>query len=164
MNDPAEPRVDWRAVPTFGVPPRVGHATVRPSAYAVLIDAGGRVAVVHTPRGTFLPGGGIDPGETPQAAIVREVLEECGLRASVGQWIAHAVEFVDSEEESTYFEKHSTFAGARSHGAAVAPLEPDQELAWFAPDVAIARLSPLSHRWAIGIFVASTQPAGDVGD
>lgn len=35
-----------------------------------------------------LPGGGIDHGEHPQAAVAREVAEECGLECTVGRIIA----------------------------------------------------------------------------
>ena len=30
-----------------------------------------------------LPGGGINPGETPEAAVIREVLEETGIRVKI---------------------------------------------------------------------------------
>jgi ADP-ribose pyrophosphatase YjhB (NUDIX family) len=61
----------------------------RIGAYGVCRDAGGRVLLVRaSPRsvrpGTwFLPGGGVDHGEHPADAVVREVAEETGLAVTV---------------------------------------------------------------------------------
>ncbi len=58
------------------------------AAGAVLFDATGRVLLVQRGQaplaGTWsLPGGHIAPGEAPDAAIVREMREETGLRVRV---------------------------------------------------------------------------------
>ncbi len=52
---------------------------------AALVDADGRVLVQQRPLGTSMaglwefPGGKIEPGETPEAALVRELHEELGI-------------------------------------------------------------------------------------
>jgi 8-oxo-dGTP diphosphatase len=62
-------------------------------AGAVVRDGEGRLLLVrrgHAPaRGTWsLPGGRVEPGETPEVAAAREVLEETGLRIAVGARLA----------------------------------------------------------------------------
>ncbi|AHD02582.1 8-oxo-dGTP diphosphatase MutT [Leisingera methylohalidivorans] len=50
-----------------------------------LIDADGRVLLAQRPQGKSMaglwefPGGKIEPGETPEAALVRELQEELGI-------------------------------------------------------------------------------------
>ena len=52
---------------------------------AALIDADGRVLVQRRPEGASMaglwefPGGKIEPGETPEAALLRELREELGI-------------------------------------------------------------------------------------
>lgn len=54
-------------------------------ASVALVDADGRVLVQQRPEGKAwagwweFPGGKIDPAETPEAAVVRELAEELGL-------------------------------------------------------------------------------------
>lgn len=63
---------------------------MRVAAYAV-IERRGKILLTHWRRGHLhgwtLPGGGLDPGEDPRDAVVREVLEETGLEARVGKLI-----------------------------------------------------------------------------
>lgn len=60
---------------------------------AVLRDPEGRVLLVlrgnEPDRGTWsLPGGRVEPGESPEQAVVREMLEETGLQVEVRNRIA----------------------------------------------------------------------------
>jgi 8-oxo-dGTP pyrophosphatase MutT (NUDIX family) len=54
---------------------------VVPSASGLVFDDDGRVLLVqHSTHGLWVvPGGAVDPDETPQDAVVREVWEETGL-------------------------------------------------------------------------------------
>ena len=61
-----------------------------PCAGAVIKDETGRMLLIqrgHDPgKGLWsIPGGRIEPGETDEEAIIREVCEETGLRVSCGQ-------------------------------------------------------------------------------
>ena len=69
----------------------VGHDLVLvPSVAAIIRDAHDRVLVVQDgASGQWsLPAGGIEPGETPEDALMREVAEETGLRVQKAQLIA----------------------------------------------------------------------------
>ncbi|MDA3957649.1 NUDIX domain-containing protein [Oceanispirochaeta sp.] len=62
-----------------------GYATHYLGAGGVLIDEENRILVIqekyHTKRHYKLPGGALDPGEHIADAVVREVLEETGIRS-----------------------------------------------------------------------------------
>jgi 8-oxo-dGTP diphosphatase len=140
---------DWGKAPVFGV--RIGGEAwgVRPSAYGVVEDGQGRLAVVRTPQGVFLPGGGQAAGETPEKAIEREAMEECGLGIRLGPWTTHAVQFIFSKQDRAHFEKPSTFIAAVAEGPAGIPTEKNHELVWADPETAVELLSQESHRWAV---------------
>lgn len=59
----------------------------------VVTDPAGRLLFVKQQRGPFagawlLPGGGIEPGETAEAAVVREVQEETGILIGNPRFVA----------------------------------------------------------------------------
>ena len=56
------------------------HTYVRNSARSLIIRDG-RIAMVHSEKYDYykFPGGGIEEGETPAQAMIRETLEEAGL-------------------------------------------------------------------------------------
>ncbi|WP_022902070.1 NUDIX hydrolase [Humibacter albus] len=63
---------------------------IRVAAYAVIAD-GGRVLLAHWNEhgrsGWTLPGGGLESGEDPADAAVREVFEETGFNAELDELI-----------------------------------------------------------------------------
>ena len=63
---------------------------------AVIKDGGGRLLVARRPPGSHLaglwefPGGRVEPGEEPAAALVRELREELGVEAETGRPVTFA--------------------------------------------------------------------------
>ena len=64
---------------------------------AAIIEEGGRVFVAKRGPGRHLagkwefPGGKIEPGETPEQALKRELAEELGISCEVGEFLCAAV-------------------------------------------------------------------------
>jgi len=146
---------DWSRVARFGRPSPEHETIIRPSAYALLFDADGKLALAETPQGLLLLGGGIDAGEAPEETVVREAREEVGLVLAVGEWRRHAVETIWSPRELKQFEKRSVFVDATIAGPSVAPIETDHALRWLDPGTAMARLWHESHRWAISQWLGA---------
>src|SRR6476661_4397498 len=98
---------DWSNVRAFGLAAR--RSIVRPSAYALILNRAGQLAIVRSANGTFLPGGGIDQGETAEQAVQREALEECGFHIRVGDCVIRAIQFVRTASRKKCVEKRSEF-------------------------------------------------------
>ena len=62
---------------------------MRVAAYAVIVDERERILLAHWNEGRrgawTLPGGGLESGEDPERAAVREVKEETGYRVTVDE-------------------------------------------------------------------------------
>jgi 8-oxo-dGTP diphosphatase len=127
-------------LPVFGSKlPGVPY-TLRPGAYAVVRDAQGRFALVLEDGDWYLPGGGIEAGETARAALAREVREECGCGVEVREPLAEALEFVRTRS-GRLVEVHALYFGAAFVGPTAAT--------WCTADEACARVRRRADAWII---------------
>ncbi len=142
-------------IPAFGERIQGQTYRVRPGAYGVIFDAERRIAVLRTKQGFYLPGGGSEPGETPEQTLRRETQEECGFSLDIGQSLGEAVEYVYAAEEATYFAKHGRFFTATLASEAASAGEEDHALLWLTPEQALAQLTHQSQVWAVRQALAS---------
>jgi 8-oxo-dGTP diphosphatase len=146
------------AIPEFGSAVSGQEYVLRPGSYGIITDSTGAIAVVLTPLGVFLPGGGKESDESTEATLIREVAEECGLAIEIGRFLGVADELVYSQAEGTFFRKRCSFFTAQvGRGREALGGESDHELKWIAPEQAASQLSYESQRWAV-IISRETQP------
>lgn len=121
-------------------------ARKRVISHLLLTDVEGRVCALET---TFkpdfeLPGGILEPGESPRVGVIREVVEELDHQLSVGRllvvdWLAPFLGWEDAVE--------LIFDGGEFHSAH--PLRPDgreiRAVHWLEPEAAIARMAPFAQ-------------------
>ena len=138
----------WDGIPEFGDAGPGAHYFLRPGGYIIVRNSLGDIAVVSTPQGFFLPGGGQDGLETPAQAAVRETAEECGLLIRLTELLGVADELVFATSEAKYYRKRCAFFGAELVACNDSG-EADHHLVWMPAQEAATRLSHQSQRWAV---------------
>ena len=97
-------------------------------AACALVDSEGRVLIAQRPEGKSLaglwefPGGKVEPGETPEAALIRELREELGIevaQACLAPFVfaSHAYEGFHLLMPLYLCRRWEGFAVAREHAA-----------------------------------------------
>lgn len=112
--------------------------TPRPGAYAVLTD-GYQVLLTlqEEPGPEFqLPGGGIDPGESPLTALHREVHEETGWAIAEPRRLGAFRRFTYMPEYDLWAEKLCHIYVARPALRRGPPKEPGHSAMWMDPEEA----------------------------
>ncbi len=120
----------------------------RPGAYAVFVE-NGKVAVVDVAGKYFLPGGGVDEGELPEAALRRELQEELGWKIGEVEELGNALDHCFSEKANAYITKEETFFTATRTGEAGHVEEEDHKILWLPPNEAQPRMFHPGQAWAI---------------
>ncbi|SMO38146.1 NUDIX domain-containing protein [Paracoccus laeviglucosivorans] len=120
-------------IPRFGPPPGPHRYRLRPGAYAVLLrDGAALLTFQRAPEPEFqLPGGGIDPGESPQVALHREVYEETGWTISTPRRLGVYRRFCHMPEYGFWAEKMCSIWLARPIRRLGPPSEAGHSAHWF---------------------------------
>ena len=129
----------------------------RPGAYAVIQDARRRIATLRVGTAFFLPGGGIEPYETPQLTLQREVMEECGRAIKIGRELGKTTDYMYAGDEEVYYLIRSTFFEARFLGGRVRVHEDHHVLTWLPAAEAVQSLRRRSQAWSVHLLVSSTE-------
>ncbi len=139
----------------FGTPPEAGRSyTRRPGVYAILPRRGMLLLTrQEAPAPELqLPGGGIDPGESPLTALHREVFEETGWRIARPRRLGCFRRFTFMPEYDLWAEKICTIYLATPVRPLAAPTEPDHMALWMAPEDAARKLGNAGDRSFVARF------------
>lgn len=147
MQHAQAPIVD--GIRQFGKVDPAATYVFRPGGYAVIVRSSGDVALVSVKGAFYLPGGGQENGESAEAAVVREAMEECGAHIRIINRIGIADELVFAADEQTHFRKRCTFFRAELLTEVLSGGESDHTLLWIAPKQAASLLRHESQKWAV---------------
>lgn len=116
---------------------------------AILLDSEGKLALMYEQAAGLyaLPGGGIEPGETPHTALVRELAEETGCSCRQVQPLGIVTEnraYADTTRR-TYF-----FLVQADAFPAAPQLTPEEQalgtsLHWLPPEEALSKIRDVVH-------------------
>jgi len=136
-------------IPEFGTKQDGIDYIDRPGVYAVVENNERQIAVIETGNGYFLPGGGIDIGESDLDALKREIVEEIGYQASILLEIGEAVEYMNAHSEEKHYQIRSRFYKVQLGSKVGEGVEKDHRLVWLWQEDAIKLLKRQGQAWAV---------------
>lgn len=128
--------------PDYGQP-----KTPKLTVDAVLLDTRGMVALIRRGNPPYqgrwaLPGGFVDPGESVEDAILREVREEAGVRASIASLVGV---YSDPKRDPRFHSVTVAFLCRKGSGRMAAG-DDAAEIGWFEAEAALRMPLAFDHR------------------
>jgi 8-oxo-dGTP diphosphatase len=90
-------------LPVFGIRKPERDVVLRTGIYGVVTDIDGKILIVKNKLGKFLPGGGVQDGETHEETLRREFLEETGYSINIKRKLETLSWYIDTPVE--YFKQ-----------------------------------------------------------
>jgi len=125
----------------------------REGVYAIILNSDGRIATVKTPRGYFLPGGGIEDGEDHEEALIREIKEEIGHESKVCDYIETYNQFLLGMSKPIYYELVGNYYECKIGEDLKCKTEEDHQLEWLEIERAISELQLEYQRYAVQAYL-----------
>lgn len=135
--------------PTFGVIEAGRSYIERVGSYGFLLDDGKLLALIETPSGIFLPGGGSDPGESAEDTLKREVFEEIGLHVVRADFSSQAIQYHFSKHYQKYFKNVGSFFRMVVQSLEPVKLQEEHRLRWRSLEDSAHLLTQEYQRWAL---------------
>jgi len=121
----------------------------RVGAYGIAFNEEGRVAVVRTSTGYFLPGGGLEGDESHKECIEREFIEETGYKALLNEFIGKASKYHYSDTLKYYMQGIGYFYNVIMEEKYTEDIEFDHELVWLTVEECMKLLFLEHQAWAV---------------
>lgn len=146
------PSEERTPIPEFGTRQDGIDYVDRPGAYAVIENNEGQIAIIETSNGYFLPGGGMDTGESEIDTLKREILEEIGYQAAMLLEIGEAVEYIKAYSDEQHYQIRSRFYKVQIGSKVEEEVEKDHRLVWLWQEDAIKLLKRQGQVWAVQLM------------
>ncbi|MBM3257337.1 MAG: NUDIX domain-containing protein [Candidatus Liptonbacteria bacterium] len=132
-------------IPQFGTKQEGIPYVDRPSAYALIMRADGRIPVIEDEGKYFLLGGGLEAGESEEEALRREIFEEAGREMLSFSFLGKANQYVDAPEG--HFNKLGVFYRVEMRDEK--KMEHDPSFQWITIEEFRAHAAHEAQVWAI---------------
>ncbi|WP_294612506.1 NUDIX hydrolase [Roseovarius sp.] len=136
----------------FGETPKPGILYRQRAGVYAILPRDGQLLVTHQAAPIpelQLPGGGIDPGESPLQALHREVFEETGWKIARPLRLGVFRRFTYMPEYDLWAEKVCVIYRAHPVRELGAPSEPGHQAIWISPEIAARELGNEGDRFFV---------------
>lgn len=120
----------------------------RKAVYGIVINSETKIATIETPRGYFLPGGGVEKDESHVQCLEREFMEETGYEIEIGNYIGKS-SLYHMSKSNRYIYGIGFFYFVDLKNRKNNGIEEDHNLIWLEANECINNLYFKHQSWAV---------------